>query len=131
MTVTTVHITYDGHECMCSRSDGQMLTRQLKHYIRLKKMINTTNFQGLDYLPVNSQFIIWGSDQFAKHFDASDMKQLREEQQVDKQLSDIVVDSTDMKFSLVGDDQLDRFFKTNFFEKGHQRQTEAVIICQF
>ncbi|KAA6368421.1 MAG: hypothetical protein EZS28_036052, partial [Streblomastix strix] len=44
MAVTAVHITYDGLECMCSRSYGQMFTQQLNHYIRLKKIINTTNF---------------------------------------------------------------------------------------
>ncbi|KAA6367342.1 MAG: hypothetical protein EZS28_037131 [Streblomastix strix] len=59
MALTAVHITYDGRECVSSRFDGQMLSRQLNHYIRLKKMINTTNFQGLDYLPVNSKFITW------------------------------------------------------------------------
>ncbi|KAA6309233.1 MAG: hypothetical protein EZS28_056553, partial [Streblomastix strix] len=80
---------------------------QLNHYIRLKKVINTTNFQSLDYLPVNSQFITWGSDQIAKYFDASDRKQLREEYQADKELFDIAVDSTEMKFALVAADQLD------------------------
>ncbi|KAA6366637.1 MAG: hypothetical protein EZS28_037836, partial [Streblomastix strix] len=99
MAVKAVHITYDGHECVSSRSGGQMLTRQLNHYIRLKKMINITNFQGLDYLAVNSQFIACGSDQFVKHFDASDRKQLREEQQTDKELFNIVVNLTDMKFA--------------------------------
>ncbi|KAA6396482.1 MAG: hypothetical protein EZS28_007991 [Streblomastix strix] len=96
MAVKAEHLTYDGLECVNSRSGGYMLTR---------KMINTTNFQGLDYLPVNSQFITWGSDQFAKYFDASYRKQLREEQQADKELFDIVVDSTDMKFALVETDK--------------------------
>ncbi|KAA6393072.1 MAG: hypothetical protein EZS28_011403 [Streblomastix strix] len=37
--------------------------------IRLKQMITTANFQGLDYLPVNSQSFACGSDQFVKYFD--------------------------------------------------------------
>ncbi|KAA6394166.1 MAG: hypothetical protein EZS28_010307 [Streblomastix strix] len=110
MAVTAVQITINGFECVGNRSDGQMITQQLDHYIRLKKMINTTNFQGLDCLPVNSQFITWGLDQFVKRFDATDRKQLREEQQADKELI---------------------LIETKFFEKGHQRLTEAVFICQF
>ncbi|KAA6376576.1 MAG: hypothetical protein EZS28_027896 [Streblomastix strix] len=81
MAVTAVNITYHGTECVSRRFDDQILTRQFNRYIRLKKMINTTDFQGLDYLLVNSQFITWGSVQFVKHFDASDRMQLREEQQ--------------------------------------------------
>ncbi|KAA6397390.1 MAG: hypothetical protein EZS28_007087 [Streblomastix strix] len=130
MTVTAVHLTYDCLECESSRSDGSMINRYLNHYIRLKKVINTTNIQGLDYLPVNSQFITWGSDRFVKHFDESDRKQLRQEQQADKELFDIVVDPIDMKFVLVGSDHT-ILLETKIFEKGHQIQKEAVIICQF
>ncbi|KAA6396771.1 MAG: hypothetical protein EZS28_007702 [Streblomastix strix] len=106
MAVTAVHITYDGLECVNRRSNGWMFTGQRNHYIRLKKMINTANSQGLEYLPINSQFIACGSDLFSIFIDISDKKQLGEEQQVDKELFDIAIDPTDMKFAIVCDDQL-------------------------
>ncbi|KAA6380115.1 MAG: hypothetical protein EZS28_024360 [Streblomastix strix] len=77
-------------------------------------MITTANFQGLDYLPVNSQFITYCLDRFAKYFDAFEMKQLREVELSDKELFGIAVDSSEMKFALMGADQLDNFFRFKF-----------------
>ncbi|KAA6360338.1 MAG: hypothetical protein EZS28_044135 [Streblomastix strix] len=126
MAVTTVHITYDSLECAISRSDGQMLSQQLTHYIRLKQMIKSANFHGMGNLQVKLQLIACGSGLFSICIDVSEGKQLREEQSPDKQLFNIAMDSTEMKFTLVGADQLDKKF-----EKGHQRQTQAINICQF
>ncbi|KAA6368577.1 MAG: hypothetical protein EZS28_035896 [Streblomastix strix] len=114
MTETAAHITYDDLECVSSRSDSQMLTWQLTNYIRLKQMIKTANFHGIGNLPVKLQFFTCGSDQFVKHFDVSEGKQLRDEQQSDKLLFIITVVSTEMKFALVGADQLDRIFRFKF-----------------
>ncbi|KAA6374345.1 MAG: hypothetical protein EZS28_030128 [Streblomastix strix] len=120
MTVTVVHITYDSLECAISRSDGQMLSRKLTHNIRLKQMIKTANFHGMSNQQVKLQLIACGSGLFSICIDVSEGKQLREEQSSDKELFSIAVDSTEMKFAL-----------TKIFEKGHQRQTQAIIICQF
>ncbi|KAA6382748.1 MAG: putative WD repeat domain 16, partial [Streblomastix strix] len=106
MAVTAVRVTQDDLECVSSGSDGQMLTWSLTRHIRLKQMIKTANFQGVDYLPDNSQFIACGSDRFATYFDAFEGKQLREVELSDKELFDIAVDPSGMKFALVGADQL-------------------------
>ncbi|KAA6398951.1 MAG: hypothetical protein EZS28_005525 [Streblomastix strix] len=114
MEVTAVYITYDSLECAISRSDGQMLSRQLTDYFRLKQMIKTANFHGMGILSIKLQLITCGSDQFAKHFDVSEGKQLREVELPDKELFDIAVDSTQKKFALFGADQLDRIFRFKF-----------------
>ncbi|KAA6373538.1 MAG: putative flagellar associated protein, partial [Streblomastix strix] len=108
MTVTAVHITYDSLECAISRSDGQMISRQLTHYIRLKQMIKTANFHGMGNLQVKLQLIACGSGLFSICIDVSEGKQFCEEQQSDKELFNIAVDSTEMKFALVGADQLEK-----------------------
>ncbi|KAA6362693.1 MAG: hypothetical protein EZS28_041780 [Streblomastix strix] len=100
MKILVVHVTQDDLQCMSTRSDGQMLTLQLTHYIRFKQMIMTANFHGMGNLPVKLQFIYCGSDQFVKHFDVSEGQQLRDEQKSDKLLIIITVDSTQMKFAL-------------------------------
>ncbi|KAA6369968.1 MAG: hypothetical protein EZS28_034506 [Streblomastix strix] len=65
MIVTIVHITYDSLECAISRSDGQMLSQQLTHYIRLKQMIESANFHGMGNLQVKLQLIASGSGLFS------------------------------------------------------------------
>ncbi|KAA6399164.1 MAG: hypothetical protein EZS28_005306 [Streblomastix strix] len=72
----------------------------------LKQMINTANFQGINYLPDNSQFIACRSDRFATYFDAFEGKKLREVELSDKELFNIAVDPTWMMLALVGADKL-------------------------
>ncbi|KAA6363987.1 MAG: hypothetical protein EZS28_040486, partial [Streblomastix strix] len=101
MAVIAVHIANDGLECMINRSDGQMLSRQLTHYIRLKQIIKTANFNGMGNLQVKLQLIACGADLFSIYIDVSERQQFREEQQSDKELFDIAVDSLQIKFALV------------------------------
>ncbi|KAA6386698.1 MAG: hypothetical protein EZS28_017774 [Streblomastix strix] len=70
-------------------------------------MIKTINFNGMYISSIKLQFIACGQDQLVKRFNASERKQLRDEQQSDKKLFDIAVDSTEMKFALVVADQFD------------------------
>ncbi|KAA6379718.1 MAG: putative Serine/threonine-protein kinase STE20 [Streblomastix strix] len=49
-------------------------------------MIKIANFHGMGILSVKLQLIACGSDQFAKHFDVSEGKQLREVELPDKEL---------------------------------------------
>ncbi|KAA6359749.1 MAG: putative WD repeat domain containing protein, partial [Streblomastix strix] len=98
MAVTVVWVTQDDLECVSSRSDGQMLTWYLTRHIRLKQMIKTANFQGVDYLPVDKQFVACGLDRFAKYFDAFEMKQLREVELSDKELFDIAIYVSEMRY---------------------------------
>ncbi|KAA6372100.1 MAG: hypothetical protein EZS28_032373 [Streblomastix strix] len=73
-------------EYVSSRSDGQKITWSLIRRIHLQQMIKTANFHGVDYFPVNSQFVIYCLDRFAKYFDAFEMKQLRDVELSDKEL---------------------------------------------
>ncbi|KAA6323554.1 MAG: hypothetical protein EZS28_054301, partial [Streblomastix strix] len=54
--------------------------------------IKTATFHGMGNLSFKLRFIAFGSDRFATYFDAFEWKQLREEQQSDKQLFDVAVD---------------------------------------
>ncbi|KAA6380113.1 MAG: putative WD repeat domain 16, partial [Streblomastix strix] len=99
IAVTAVRVTQVDLECVSSGSDGQMLTWSLTRHIRLKQMIKTANFQGVYYLPVDQQFVACGLDRFAKYFNAFEMKQLREVELSDKELFDIAVDSSEMRYS--------------------------------
>ncbi|KAA6382992.1 MAG: hypothetical protein EZS28_021482 [Streblomastix strix] len=113
MKIFAEHVTQNDLEYICNRSDGQTLT-WFTYYIRLKQMIKIANFDGICNLPFKLQFIACGSDQFVKHFDVSERKQLREEQQSDKELFDKAADSTEMKFALVGAYKLDRIYRFKF-----------------
>ncbi|KAA6403443.1 MAG: hypothetical protein EZS28_001035 [Streblomastix strix] len=48
MAVTAAWVTQDDLECVSSGSDGYILTYSLTRHIRLKQMIKTANFEGVD-----------------------------------------------------------------------------------
>ncbi|KAA6361853.1 MAG: hypothetical protein EZS28_042620 [Streblomastix strix] len=73
-------------------------------------MIKKANFHGIGISSANLQLVACSSDQFAKQFNVSKGKQLREVELPDKEQFDIVVDSTKTKFALMGADQLNRIF---------------------
>ncbi|KAA6377851.1 MAG: hypothetical protein EZS28_026622 [Streblomastix strix] len=85
-------------------------SNSLTRHIRLKQMNNSANFQNIDYLLDKSQFIAYSSGQFATYFDALKGKQLREVELSYKEIFDIAVDPTGLKFSLVRADQLVKLF---------------------
>ncbi|KAA6398609.1 MAG: hypothetical protein EZS28_005865 [Streblomastix strix] len=106
---------YEGAQDGCdSCVQCRMILNSLKHNIRLKQLIKTTNIQVIDYLPANQQFSACGLDRFAKYFVAFIGNQLCKIELSDNALFDIAVITSMMKFVLVAAEQYAKFLYSQF-----------------